>query len=70
MSTATFGLTYLRLSTKLWCKPYFSDDKSKEADDKFKAGMLYLSLVSLLNLIFKLNSLLFSQITLFGVFLP
>ena len=36
ISTAKFRLTYLFLSTKLWCKSYFSDDKSKDSDDKFK----------------------------------
>ena len=54
ISTATFLLTYLFLSTKPWCKLYFSDDKFKDSDDKFKRRTLYLSLGNLLNLIFSL----------------
>ena len=45
ISTATFLLTYLFLSTKLWCKPYYSDDKFNDSDDKSKTRMLYLSFI-------------------------
>ena len=41
ISTAIFCLTNLFWSTKLWCKPYFGDDKCKNSDDKVKTGMLY-----------------------------
>ena len=65
ISTATFRLTCLLLSTKLFCKPYFSDDKCKDSDDKFKTRMLYLFLGNLLSLIFKLRSFSFLKISCF-----
>ena len=62
ISTA-LRLTYLFLSTKLRCKPYFSNDKSKNTDDKLKTETLCLSLGNLLNLIFKFCGFLFLHIT-------
>ena len=48
---------------KILVQTYFSNDKSKDSDDKFKTGIMYLSLGNLLNLIFKLCNFLFLKIS-------
>ena len=53
-STAIFLLTYLFLSVKLWCKPYFNGLVSKSSLDRLITGTVYESFFLLL-LLFEIN---------------